>query len=222
MRHILSLILSMSTLAFAQQPLKCPDISHVSISRGEYSPRPGVSFGLLDYAATMVPSSESMPACMVKINEVEHGQVFASMEALTKVFNMEVSKGQKHTISGIHVRADGSDIAISGTAHKGVPIPFTIRGPVEVVNGQLLSLRAKNIDAAGIPIKWLLNAVGLELGNMVSAGSKGVTVQGDLLLFQVDKLAHMKGHISSARVQNDGLKIDFAPVSAPVSANQER
>lgn len=222
MRHLLSLILSLSTLAFAQQPVKCPQISHVSISRGEYSPRPGVSFDLLDYAATMVPSSESMPTCMVKINEVEHGQVFASMGALTKVFNTEVSKGQKHTITGIHVRADGRNIAISGTAHKGVPIPFTIKGPIEVVNGELLSLRAMKIDAAGVPIKWLLNAVGLELGNMVGAGSKGVTVQGDLLLFQLDKLAHMKGHISSARVLNDGLQIDFAPVAPAVSANQRR
>lgn len=209
----LLLVLFPLSLSLHGQTPKCPETSHVVIEAGEYSPRPGVAFQLQNYAATMVPSGQTMPQCSVKMNQVEHGTITASSDALTKVFQQKLEQGKKHNITGLQVKAENDEIVISGTAHKGLPIHFSIKGPVSAVQGSILSLRAKNIHADGIPIKWLLNALGLELGNLMSPGSKGVTIQGDLLLFQLDKLAHVSGTISDAEVKGNDLVVEFGAVT---------
>ncbi len=217
-------VLLMCMVARAAEPLHCPDVSVLQVTKGEYESRPGVVFTLENYAARMVPRSKQMPECFSKINLVEHGRIEVSDASLSKLFEQKLEKGHNSKISGLKVHAQEGQIVISGTAHKGLPIPFSIEGPVDSPDGHLIRLRAKKVKAAGIPIKGLLNMVGVELGSLLHpAGTKAVKVDGDAITFDPEELGNVRGHIEKVEVAGENMVVDFGAVRTPrLQAKQTR
>ena len=211
MRHVLIIFL-LSTFASAAEPVRCPTQSALSVDKGEYTQRPGVVFLLENYSARMVPRSNRMPQCMVKENDVAHGRIVVSGSSLTTMFNQKLRQGGHSKISDLKVELKGSDVAISGKMHKVVALPFTVEGPVDSPDGKRLRLHADKIKAAGIPVKGLMDSLGMELGGLISPGeTKGVIAEGDDLYFDVDKLGHTRGHITKVQIAGESLTVEFGP-----------
>lgn len=217
MRLILFLLFFSSVPALAA-PLKCPTVSGLTISKGEYAPRAGVVFLLEDYSARMVPQGKKVPQCMVKESEVQHGTVVVGSSSLTKLFDEKISQGGNSKISDLKVELKEDRVSISGKVHKGLPIPFTVEGPVDSPDGRVLRLHADKVKAIGIPIEGLMNALGMELGSLVNPGeNKGVTAKGDDLYFAPEQIGHIRGHIRKVRVAHNQLTVEFGPAATQVA-----
>ena len=200
----------------AAGPLKCPTVSGLTINKGEYSPRAGVAFLLENYSARMVPRAKQLPGCLLKDSDIQHGTIMVSSASLTRMFDEKISQGRNSKITDLKVELKDDRVSISGKAHKGLPIPFSVEGPVDSPDGQVLRLHADKVKAVGIPIAGLLDALGVELGSLVNPGSnKGVTAKGDDLYFQPEQLGHVRGHIHKVRVANNQLTVEYGPAAAP-------
>jgi hypothetical protein len=212
----LTILLLLATCAWGADLPPCPTTSVMTISKGRYAARPGVEFTLENYSAHMVPRGKQSPLCYIKLNEIEHGHIVVSDAALSKLFEQKLSTSGK--ITGLKVHAKEGHVAISGTAHKGLPIPFTLEGPVDTVDGRQIRLHAEKVKAAGIPVKGLLEMLGVELGSLLNPGSnKGVTVKDDVILFDPTALGNIRGYIQHLQITGQDLVVDFGKPPATVA-----
>jgi hypothetical protein len=196
--------------AWAADPVRCPPAaSHMHVDKGEYAPEPGISFGLTDFTATMVPRGPKIPLCLVKINDIQQGRIFVTGASLTKLFQSK-NQGKKQPIQDMKIETKGDHVVISGKVHKVVSMPFSVEGPV-TASGRMLRLDASGIKAAGLPIKGLLAMIGKELGSMFNAsGAQGVSVKDNTIFFEPEKMANIRGQIADVKVTSDGLLVTFA------------
>ncbi len=208
-------LLLLTTCAWGAEAPPCPTVSAMNVNKGEYSPREGVEFTIENYAAHMVPRGKNPPWCYVKLNEVEHGHIVVSDAALTKLFQQKLSNSGK--ISDLKVQAKDGHIVLSGTAHKGLPIPFTVEGPV-TTDGRHLLLHAEKVKAAKLPVKGLLDMLGVQLGSILNPGSnKGVTVKDQVIVFDPEQIGNISGHIERLQVSGQDLVVDFGKGPATVA-----
>ena len=206
-------------LAANPEAVTCPTPSALAVDRGTYAPRKGVVFLLENYSATMVPEGKKMPQCTEKMNNIEHGRIVVSGESLGRMFDQKMQKSGERKITDLKVEMKGDHVAISGKVHKVLPIPFSVEGPVDSPNGSDLRLHADKVKATGIPIKGLLDMVGVELGSLLNPGAnKGVVVKGDDLYFLPEKLGHVHGHIQRVQVSGNKLVVDFGGPAKQMAA----
>src|SRR3954468_4577448 len=200
----LLLILFLSSSLFAantREPLKCPDVAsrHLTVARGEYEPRPGVTLHLENFVADLVPQAKQLPYCLKNDTNVRQGRVFVDSAALTRIFNQKMGANKK--IQDIEVKTSGQNLSIGGKVHKVIPLHFEIEGPLKPQGGGIVDMHADTIHADGIPAKGLLEMFGKNLGSVVGESSaKGVKVQEDTVRFDVEQLLQMHGEITRVQV----------------------
>jgi hypothetical protein len=179
------------------------------MDRGEYSSMPGAVFGLQHFAARMVARGKTQPLCSARTTEIEHGQVFISTQSITKIFGQKI-KESGSAISDLQVEVKDDQLHLKGKVHKGIDIPFEVAGPVST-DGTNLKLEAKKVKAEHLPVKGLMGMLGMHLSSLLqSEQTQGVVAQGNTLVFEPDKIAHIKGRISAVRLTPKGIDISFA------------
>ncbi len=212
MRRVLFFSLLSLPAAFAHgQALKCPDApSHIVIENGSYGSQPGVDFQLHHFAATLVPLGKTEPMCQQKMTEVAHAVIFVSNESLTRVFAGKLAASDSK-IRNLTVQHGNGNVTLRGEITKIIPIKFSIEGPVST-DGKVISVNVTKIDADGIPVKLLLTMVGEHIASLFNfKGVSGVTVEGNTMSFSPEKIAHLKGHISSLDATPKGLTLHYGP-----------
>lgn len=189
----------------------CPiAASHIAMESGSYSSQPGVQFVLHHFDATLVPMGKAAPQCLGKMTDVAHADIFVSNESLTKVFAGKLSTTGSD-IRDLKIVHGVGTVTISGAMGKVVPVRFSIEGPVST-DGTVLSMTADKIDADGIPIKGLLEMVGKHLSSVLGfKGVNGVQVEGNVMSFSPEKVAHLRGYIASVEATPDGLTLHYRP-----------
>ena len=186
------------------------------MQRGSFSSEPEVTFELRHFDATLVPQGGKAPLCNQKMTVVSHAEIFVSNESLTRVFADKLGESQSK-IKGLQIENGLDKVSLRGEIVKGIPLHFSIEGPV-TTDGTALLLHADKIDADGIPIKALLELVGDHLSSVLSfKGVKGVTVEGNTMAFYPEQIAHLKGHISAVETSPQGITLHYArPARAAV------
>ncbi len=220
MRSLCLVLLAFSCLTtLAAEQLKCPpQITHIFMPQGEYSPQPGTVFALHDFQADMVARGKSSPLCFTRWTDIKKGEVFVSSQSLSNMFERKLRQSDR-AVSEVKVELKDDKARISGKMKKAVPIPFSIEGPV-TTDGRNLDLQAKSIKAVGIPMKGLLDALGKHLGSLVQSESmSGISASGDTLIFRPEQISHVRGHIASVQLTDKGLVVKFDQQPASKTAN---
>jgi hypothetical protein len=199
------------------EPVKCPPAaSSLDVSNGNYTSQPGIVFHLENFSAKMVPIGKRMPLCLAKTTDISQGQVFVTAESLTNLFTSKSSPNSK--IEDLKINFENDKVVIGGKMKKGISLPFEIKGPV-TPQGDALVLKVEKIQAAGLPIKGLLNVVGAHLSSMMKSGSMpGISVHDDVIIFKPEQLAHIRGQFQNVRVSNRGMLVVFGPQPARSAA----
>lgn len=180
------------------------------MSTGDYSPQAGVRFALQDFSANQVARGKVSPLCFMRITDIQHGDVFIDAQSLSHEFETKSSQSDSK-VHDLKLETKQDIVDIKGTIKKLIPISFTMEGPV-TTDGHLLIFHASKIKADGIPIKGLLDMLGKHLDSMLKSESiGGVVAKGDTIIFEPEKIAHVRGRIASAEVTPQGLKVKFAP-----------
>ncbi len=203
-------LLSMSSAGrVAAETQACPlAASHIAMESGSYSSQPGVEFTLHHFDAMLVPMGKAKPQCLGKMTDVAHADIFVSNESLTKVFAGKLNTTGSD-IRDLKIVHGVGTVTISGTMGKVVPVKFSIAGPVST-DGTVLSMTADKINADGMPIKMLLAMVGKHLSSVLGfKGVSGVQVEGNVMSFSPEKVAHLRGYIASVEATPDGLTLHY-------------
>lgn len=205
---VLWAVLLCSASAWARDAV-CPDAaSRIVLESGTYSSAPGVLFVLHHFQATLVPMGKTAPMCLEKMTDVAHATIFVSNESLTQVFAKKLSNTE-NKIRNFKIEHGEGTVTLTGEIVKVVPIKFSIEGPVST-DGRRLIINASKIDADGIPLKMLLSMVGEHLSSVLGLkGVDGVSVEGNTISFLPEKVAHLKGYISSVEASPAGLTLHY-------------
>lgn len=194
--------------AWAVDPPKCPEgPSRIDVASGTYSPIPGVAFALRNFTGAMVPSGKQIPACLVRVTQIEQGRVAVSSASLDRLIQARI-RPKDSSLSDLKVEMKEGRAVLTGKMKKF--LSFRVEGPV-TGNGENLRIQAKTVKAAGIPIKGLLEMIGVELSGLMGDNSvKGVTVQEDTIIFRLEAFGNIRGHVQSAKIASSTLVVDFA------------
>jgi hypothetical protein len=196
--------------AAVAENVHCPQpVTFLAMDRGEYSSMPGAVFDLQHFAARMVARGKTQPLCSARTTEIQHGEVFISSESITKIFGQKIKQsGSK--ISDLQVEVKENELHLKGKVHKGIDIPFEVAGPVST-DGSNLKLEARKIKAEHLPVKGLMGMLGMHLSSLLqSEQAQGVMAQGNTLVFEPAKIAHVQGRISAVHLTAKGVEISFA------------
>jgi hypothetical protein len=222
----IAFLLLLTSLSFAQQKdqLRCPEApSSLKVQHGTFEYRPGINFQLSQFSATLISRGKSLPLCLAKTTNVQHGVEKVAAEDLTRLFDQKLQQsGQNSKLSDVKVEMKDNEVLISGTAHKGPGVHFSIQGPVDVFNARYLRLHARKASALGLPIKGLLEMLGMDVGDVMQGSTKGIIVQQNDIFFDPAQLGHINGHISAARIADNHLQVTFAAAPHKSAARVEK
>jgi len=209
----LALLLGLVTIAHAANPTDqavCPTgpPKHISIKQGEYSPNPGTTIRLENFAGDIVPLTREMPLCLKNLTLVQNGSITLSSESLTKLVHTRAGAAAK--MKDMKIATEGENLNITGKVHKLVDINFQIQGPVKPLQHGDVRMEVEAIHADGMSIKGLMKIFGSDLESLMGSGSSpGIAAESNTLIFHTEHLMHFRGEISAIHVLKDGVALEF-------------
>jgi len=160
--------------------------------------------------------------------EIDSAQVAITPESLTALMNSYVLAYDGAPIKSVSVRLDGNRLIQKGTVHKGIDLPFEIRGSLSATEDGNIRVHADKILSAHIPLKGLLHLFGEDLSKLINQKTeRGMKIVGDDIILNPRTLTpppHLNGRVT--RVNIAGGKIvqffdsgrHLAPLKPPLDS----
>src|SRR5262249_18366192 len=119
----------------------------------------------------------------------------------------------------VRIAIEGDHLHTSGRIQKGAPVPFTMEAAVSVTPDGWLRLHATKLNGAGLPLKGILDLVGLKMDDLMKlpAGS-GMKADGDDLLIDTAALMpppRTEGRLQSVSISGTHLTMHMVGEGAP-------
>jgi hypothetical protein len=141
--------------------------------------------------------------------QIQAAEIAVSVESLANVLNSYVFARDDAPLKQVFVRIENKQVKIKGKLHKKGNIPFETAGEITVTADGKLRLHADNIKAAHLPVKGIMDALGLEIADLIKTGKvAGVEVEKDDLILdpsQVFPPPHITGQVTQVRLDGDRI-----------------
>jgi hypothetical protein len=158
-----------------------------------------------------IPFFDDPTSFRIEIDSATTAISTASMAALLNHYTFAYPGAP---LKGLAIEARDGKLLQRGTLHKRVDVPFEMTGELSLRPDGRLRLHPTAIKVAGIPAKGLLDALGLELVELIKVRSdRGVALEGDDLLLDPNRLMPppaVSGRLRSARLEGDRIVLEFA------------
>lgn len=122
-------------------------------------------------------------------------------------------------IDGVAVTLKDGLLQAKGKLHKGVAVPFSMTATVAAANDGSIRLHATRLKAAGVPIKGLLDLLGLDVADIMKMPAEsGIRAEGDDLLLNPATLMpppRMDGRVRSVAVAGNRLAMRLTGDATP-------
>lgn len=158
--------------------------------------------------------------------EIDSAQVALTPESLTALMNTYVLAYDGAPIKNVVVTIDGDRLVQKGTIHKGIALPFEIKGSLSATEDGDIRLHADKIKSAHVPVKGLLHLFGDDLSNLVNQKSeRGMKIVGDDIILTPRMLTpppHFDGRVVQVSISGGKIVEIFdsghraAPLKAPL------
>jgi hypothetical protein len=158
--------------------------------------------------------------------KVDAGEVSVSPEEMNHDLNDYVFHYDGAPLSDLKISIEkNNDIKIEGKLHKGVPVPFSTKGPMSVAEGKVV-IQAKELHALGIPAKDLLEFFGADLADLVNTKhARGVRVEKDRFILdpnQAFPAPHLQTTVREARIVNGRIVLVLGSGPGKIVATKGR
>jgi hypothetical protein len=160
--------------------------------------------------------------------EVTTAEIAVSTAALTNVMNDYVFAAKDAPLKELSVVGAGDALKIKGKLHSKGDVPFETEGKLEATSDGLIRIHAEKIKAAHLPVKGLMDLVGVKIADLISTKKvAGVRSEGDDLLLEPEQIfppPHIRGKLSRVAVRGDQIVLQYGPTpkqqpAGPVSGN---
>ncbi|MCX6549676.1 MAG: hypothetical protein NTY02_01490 [Acidobacteria bacterium] len=173
------------------------------------SARPGV-----------IPSSDDPRSFIVRVDSAE---VAISPRSLSNLMNRRVFAYTGAPLKDIEVSIESGHLKQTGTARKGVDVPFSLIAEVSVTTDGRIRLHPLSMKVVGIQTGGLMKLLGIGPGGFIKLKeSSGMEIEGEDFLMSPDRmlpLPKFAGRLTGVRVEADRLVELFGPplgATAPV------
>lgn len=151
-----------------------------------------VVVGMPDLNADIVVKRPNQALVPANLNDfavnVHTGNLVIEDASMAAIFNKYVFNYAGSPLSDIKVTNKDGRVALSGTLHKGIPIPFSMEGTLSADGEGHLVLKPEIVKSAGIPVKGIMEIVGLEMANLINSKAAGVKIDGNNIVIYPSKL----------------------------------
>ena len=161
--------------------------------------------------------------------EIDSAQVAITLASLTALMNSYVLAYEGAPIKNVSVAADGDRLILKGTLHKGIDLPFQIRGSLSATEDGNIRLHADKILTGHIPLKGLLHLLGEDLSKLINQKpERGMKIAGDDIILNLQTLTpppHLKGRVTQVGIAGGKIVQVFdsgrhpAPLKPPLESS---
>jgi hypothetical protein len=126
-----------------------------------------------------------------------------SMDAasLTNLLNQRAFGAPTSPVRDLRVTIEKGALKVGGKLHKGVTVPFSMTATVSAAEDGSMRLHAEKLKAVGIPVKGLLDLLGLDVADLMKMPKEsGIRADGDDLL--IDTAAILPPPRTEGRLQH--------------------
>jgi len=150
--------------------------------------------------------------------EIDAARVSMTAESLANLMNNYVFGYPGAPLTNLKVAIENGELTQSGTLHKRIGIPFTMRATVTATKEGKIRLHPTAMKAAGAIPKRLLDFFGLTLNRLITLKSGSpITIDGDDLLLDPERLLpppRIRGHLTKVTIDNGRLIEYFGDAEA--------
>ena len=211
-------ILAIAEHPAATGPIRCGvEMRNVSLHLAE-----GVVLGVtnlngefISHSATEPPVFDDPRSYTLRMKSAEVSMDTASLATLLK----QTLSSNPSPLSNVTLAIEEGRLHAKGTLHKGVSVPFSMTASVSATPDGLLRLHAEKVKAVGLPVKGLLDLLGLDVADLMKmpAGSGIRADKDDLLLDTTAMLPppRMEGKLTSAAIGGGRLQMRMTGTAQP-------
>jgi len=136
-----------------------------------------------------------------------------SGDQISALMNDWLLRSPKAQLKNVRVSIEGQSLHIRGTMKKGIHIGFDALADAGITGDNRIRFSVRKVKAVGIPVKGLMDSLGLEMDNLVSQkGLNGMSVDKDSFLIDprtAFPAPHIRGKLTGVRVAGGALVITF-------------
>ncbi len=122
-------------------------------------------------------------------------------------------------VHGVTVAIEKGVLQVRGTLKKGVSVPFTMQAEVSAAPDGSMRLHAKSLKAVGVPVKGLLDLVGVDIADLMKApAGSGIRADGDDLLIDTTAILpppRTEGRLKQVAIVGERLTMQMTGTASP-------
>jgi hypothetical protein len=126
---------------------------------------------------------------------------------------------KKSPLSDVKITIENGQLKASGKLQKGVPVPFSMTATVSAAPDGSMRLHATKLKAVGVPVKGLLDLLGLDVGDLMKMPpGSGIRADGDDLLMDTAAMLpppRTEGRLQSVTVTGNRLSMHMTGAATP-------
>jgi hypothetical protein len=152
-------------------------------------------------------------------------EIAISCESLAQVLNQNVFSSPNAPIKNLSIESKNNQLIIRGKLHQKGDISFETTGALSPDSDGRIRLHADHVKAAHLPVKGLLDLLGVDLARLVNTNAvHGITVEKDDLILDPEQILpppHIRGKVTSVRLRgNDIVQVFGKPRSSNFAVQQ--
>lgn len=150
---------------------------------------------------------------------LESAEISISCSALAHVLNENVFSSADAPIKNLTIESRNDGLVIKGKFHREGNVPFETTGTISPNGDGLVRLHSKQVKAAHLPVKGLMDLLGIDLARLISTSKvHGVTVEKDDLILDPEQILpppHIQGRVSAVRIEGNNIVLVFGTSRVP-------
>jgi hypothetical protein len=146
---------------------------------------------------------------------MDSAEIAISPKDLASLLNQFVFARPGSPLSGISVTTlPNAHLSVKGRLKDKGNLPFETQGALVPMPDGKLRLRAEKVKALKIPVKGLMDALGIEVDNLIKSGQvPGVSADGNDLIFDLEQMLpppRIEGKVTKVRVESNTIVQTFS------------
>jgi hypothetical protein len=146
---------------------------------------------------------------------IDTAEIAISPQDLANLLNQFVFTRPGSPLSGISVKMLANEhLDVKGRLKDKGSIPFETEGALTAETDGKLRLHAEKVKALNIPVKGLMDALGIEVNNLIKSGQvPGIASDGNDLILDLEQMLpapRIEGRVTKVRVEQNTIVQTFS------------
>jgi hypothetical protein len=152
-------------------------------------------------------------------------EISISCNALAQVLNENVFSADDAPLKNLSIESQNNQLIIKGKLPQKANVTFETMGSVSADADGKIRLHADHIKAAHLPVKGLLDLLGIDLPHLIDVHKiHGITVDKDDIILDPEKILpppYIQGKVTAVRIEGNKIIQTFgSPQTANFAARQ--